>query len=88
MATASCPLAEIAAIRADIRERIEAKRIAKFKEIAGDDDLISPAEFAAIPILAGKEPARVTKLFNHLDKDASGAISLDEFQFKLRRHAK
>ena len=88
MATASCPLAEIAAIRADIRERIEAKRIAKFKEIAGDDDQISPAEFAAIPILAEKEPARVTKLFNHLDMDASGAISLDEFQFKLRRHAK
>jgi len=80
--------AEIAAARADILARIEAKRVAKFKEIAGDDDLISPAEFAAIPVLAGREPARVTKLFNHLDKDASGSISLDEFKLKLRRHIK
>jgi Ca2+-binding EF-hand superfamily protein len=77
---------EIAAIRADIRARIEAKRVAKFKEIAGDDDLISPAEFAAIPILAGKDPLLVTKIFNRLDKDTSDSISLDEF--RLHRHVK
>lgn len=77
---------EIVAIRADIRARIEARRVAKFKEIAGDDELISAAEFAAIPALAERDPARVTMLFNHLDKDDSGSISLDEFKFDLRRH--
>jgi Ca2+-binding EF-hand superfamily protein len=78
---------EIAKIRAEIRARIEARRVAKFKEIAGEDELISAAEFAAIPALAGREPARVTMLFNYLDKDDSGSISLDEFKLELRPHA-
>ena len=77
---------EIAKIRAEIRARIEARRVAKFKEIAGEDELISAAEFAAIPALAGREPARVTMLFNYLDKDDSGSISLDEFRLELRPH--
>ncbi len=78
--------AEIALIRADILARIEAKRVAKFNEIAGQDELISAEELAAIPVLAGKDPARVTMLLGYLDQDDNGSISLAEFKLNLRRH--
>jgi Ca2+-binding EF-hand superfamily protein len=76
---------ELAAIRAEIIARIEAIRLEKFNDAAGDDSLISPEEFAAIPALADKNPERVTALFEFLDKDDSGFISFEEFNVPLRR---
>jgi Ca2+-binding EF-hand superfamily protein len=76
---------EMAAIREAVIARIEAIRLEKFNDIAGDDSLISPEEFAAIPALADKDTERVNELFEFLDKDDSGFISFDEFNVPLRR---
>lgn len=74
------------AAREAIRERIEAKRAEKFAELAGEDGLLSPEEFAAIPALANVDAERVASLFARLDADESGDVTLEEFNLRLRRH--
>jgi len=78
--------AEIAALRAHIREKIRENRLARFKEIAGEDELISPEEFAAIPAFAEADPARVAKLFAKLDRNKDGQLSFLEFVKSFRTH--
>jgi Ca2+-binding EF-hand superfamily protein len=77
---------EIAAFRKSVREKIQANRLAKFLEVAGEDELISPAEFAAMPAFAGLDAAKVTKLFNALDRDKSGQMTFAEFLRSFRTH--
>jgi hypothetical protein len=69
-----------------VRAEIEARRAEKFNEIAGEDGWISAAELATVPGLDGTSAARLAKLFQRLDADSSGGISLDEFTARLRDH--
>lgn len=74
------------AAREAIRERIAAKRAEKFAEIAGDDGVLSPEEFAALPPLQRLSEERVASIFARLDHDDSGDVSLEEFSRRLRGH--
>lgn len=66
-----------------VRAKIEERRLEKFREIAGEDDLISPEEFATVPG-SGKLPDFVFQgIFDRLDRDASGDISMEEFSHRL-----
>jgi len=77
---------EIAAFRKSVREKIHANRLAKFLEVAGEDELISPEEFAAMPAFAERDPAKVTRLFNALDRDKNGQLTFAEFARSFRTH--
>ena len=77
---------ERVAAREAILAEIEAKRSEKFNEIAGQDGVIEPDEFADIPALEGKNPERVAALFDRLDSDDSGTVTLEEFNVRLRNH--
>ncbi|MFT6862304.1 MAG: Ca2+-binding EF-hand superfamily protein [Akkermansiaceae bacterium] len=74
------------AARDAIRERIAAKRAEKFAEIAGEDGVLSLEEFAALPPLQRASEERVASIFDRLDADDSGAVSLEEFNARLRFH--
>ncbi len=77
---------EIAALRAHIREKIRENRLAKFKEVAGEDELISAEEFAAMPVFAEADPVRVTRLFTGLDRNKDGQLNFLEFARSFRSH--
>ena len=77
---------EMAAFRKSVREKIQANRLAKFLEVAGEDELISAEEFAALPAFAERDPAKVAKLFGALDRDKSGQLTFAEFSRSFRSH--
>ena len=74
------------AAHAAIRERIEDRRAEHFAEIAGDDGLLTRAEFCAIPALADLTAEVADAMFARLDADESGDVTLEEFNNRLRRH--
>lgn len=77
---------EIREARQIIREKIEQRRLEKFLSIAGEDSLISPTEYAAIPGIA-QFPDRVFEaIWTHLDVDGDEFISFAEFSGVLRLH--
>jgi Ca2+-binding EF-hand superfamily protein len=80
--------AEKEAAREAIRAGIEAKRAERFALIAGDDACLSLEEFAAVPALADADPARVEALFNRIDADDDGKVTIEEFNSRLRHHRK
>ena len=80
--------AEREAARDSIREKIAEKRAEKFEEIAGEDGLLSPDEFAALPPLAKASAERVDSIFARLDADESGQVSLEEFNARLRQYGR
>lgn len=77
---------EIAALRQHIREKIRAKRYEKFLETAGEDKLISAEEFAAMPVFAERDPVKVARLFDALDRNDDGQLTFREFLKSFRRH--
>jgi Ca2+-binding EF-hand superfamily protein len=77
---------ERAAARAAMYERIIANRTAMFEKLAGDDGLLSLEEFSTIPALKDRTEEQIAYLFNHLDKNLDGSVSLDEFLSRLTRH--
>lgn len=77
---------EIEAARETIRIRIEERRQAKFNSIAGEDKLISPSEYSAIPGIDQLPDSAFQLIWNHLDADSSGDISQEEFMGTLRLH--
>jgi len=77
---------EIAAARETIRVKIAERRRRKFRAIAGEDDLISPAEYAVIPGIEQFPPPIFDAIWEHLALDGDGTISLDEFLGVLRHH--
>lgn len=77
---------EIAVARETIRLKIAERRRRKFRAIAGEDDLISPAEYAVIPGVRQFPPPIFDAIWEHLDLDGDGAVSLDEFLGALRLH--
>ena len=74
------------AAHAAIRERIEERRAEHFAEIAGDDGLLTRAEFCAIPALADLSAEVADAMYARLDADESGDVTLEEFNSRLRRH--
>lgn len=74
------------AAHAAIRERIEDRRAEHFAEIAGEDGLLTRAEFCAIPALADVSAEVADAMFARLDADESGDVTLEEFNNRLRRH--
>ena len=77
---------EVKAARADLRAKISARRLEKFKEIAGKDSLISKEEYAAIPGVNRLPNFVFDAIFDRLDLDQSGEISSKEFFKGLRKH--
>ena len=77
---------EIAGARRAIRARIEERRLLKFSEIAGEDFLISPEEYATIPGMHTLPDVIFEAIWDRLDTDGSGDISAGEFLFRLRDH--
>jgi Ca2+-binding EF-hand superfamily protein len=73
---------ERAAAQEAIRARILEQRTARFNELDKDDDgFLTPEELGGIP---GLNPERAARVLAHLDKDADGKVSLDEFLSALR----
>ena len=70
------------------RAALQAKREEKFAEIAGEDGCLDPEEFAALPPFEGKDPERVAGIFDRLDADEGGCVSLEEFSARLRNHGR
>ncbi|MGC6466770.1 MAG: EF-hand domain-containing protein [Akkermansiaceae bacterium] len=77
---------EIEAARLVLRTSIEERRLQKFREIAGEDDLISREEFATIPGSADLPDFVFDGIFYRLDSDRSGEVSLEEFFERLTNH--
>jgi len=75
--------AERAAAKAALMERIMAERKAKFAQIAGEDGLISLAEFSSIPALRGRTAEQIAYIFGRLDSNKDGSVSLAEFLLRL-----
>lgn len=82
--------------KADAREaarealiaKIEARRVERFAEIAGEDDpeTISLDEFTAIPGIDRLSEERVGAIFARMDADESGGLDIDEFNSRLHLH--
>jgi Ca2+-binding EF-hand superfamily protein len=73
---------EIQAAREAVAAKIRETRTKRFNELdANDDGQLDAAELKAIPNITDE---MVTRMIGHLDKDASGTISLEEFLAVLR----
>ena len=70
----------------EIREAIALRRAEEFSKVAGQDELMSREELAAIPYLVGAPDGRLNALFKRLDADGSGEVSFDEFNARLRSY--
>jgi Ca2+-binding EF-hand superfamily protein len=77
---------EVEFARRILRSKIDERRQQKFREIAGEDNLISRDEFATIPGSETLPEFISSAIFEHLDTDDSGEISFGEFLGKLRDH--
>jgi|GEM_PF-1846264 len=77
---------EIEAAREAIRERINRRRNSRFLEAAGEDELLSPEEFANLPGIQFLPEEMRDALFARLDVDENGSVDIDEFYHRLRRH--
>lgn len=78
--------AEKEAAKAAIAARILEARKARFAALAGEDGVLSLAEFSALPALATRTAEQVAAMFAFLDSDKDGSVSLDEFLARLTRH--
>lgn len=74
------------AAREALRQRILEKRRAKFNEFAGDDGVLSLAEFSSIPHMS-RVPAEIkAAIFARLDRNDDGSVTFEEFIARLRMH--
>ena len=74
------------AAREALLAKIEARRVERFAEIAGEDDSISLDEFAAIPGMDRLSDERVGAIFARMDADESGGVNIEEFNSRLHFH--
>lgn len=69
--------------RAAAVEALKAKATRKLTElflaVAGDDGVLTPTEFSALPVLAQVPADTVALLFGLLDVDGDGEVTVDEF---------
>jgi len=71
--------AERDAAVAELQRRMDAKVASVFLDLAGEDALLSLAEFSSLPKFANTPPEVPAKLFNALDVDANGSVTIVEF---------
>lgn len=62
-----------------LKGRMDAKVATLFLSLAGDDELLTLDEFATLPRFARTPPQVASNLFNRLDEDQDGYVSLGEF---------
>jgi Ca2+-binding EF-hand superfamily protein len=74
-----------AAKAAILAKIIEARRV-RFAALAGEDGLLSLAEFSSLPPLATRTAEQIATMFGFLDSDDDGFVSLEEFLGRLIRH--
>jgi hypothetical protein len=77
---------EIEAARDALRIKIEARRLAKFSSIAGEDALISREEYNTIPGIDRLPDFVFEAIWGRLDIDGSDDITAKEFLSRLRSH--
>jgi Ca2+-binding EF-hand superfamily protein len=63
----------------ELKGRMDAKVASLFLDLAGDDALLTLAEFASLPRFANNPPQVPENLFNHMDDDENGFVTLEEF---------
>jgi hypothetical protein len=64
---------------AELKNRMDLKVAAMFVDLAGEDALLSLAEFSALPKFANTPPEVAARLFEHMDENANGSVTLTEF---------
>jgi hypothetical protein len=64
---------------AELTRRMDAKVASLFLDLAGEDALLSLAEFSSLPKFANTPPEVPANLFGKLDADANGSVTLAEF---------
>jgi hypothetical protein len=62
-----------------LKSRLETKLANLFLDLAGDDELLSLEEFATLPQFKNVPPQTAANLFNLMDSDDDGTVTLDEF---------
>ncbi|YCM44203.1 hypothetical protein V2O64_23120 [Verrucomicrobiaceae bacterium 227] len=77
---------EVEAAREVLRIKIEERRLEMFRKIAGEDDLITIEEYATIPGSETLPDFVFEGIFDRLDTDGSGDISVEEFFHRLTPH--
>lgn len=77
---------EVKSAREFIRQKISARRQEKFRAISGEDEAISPSEYASIPGLDSLPKTSFERLWNHLDLNKDGMVTFGEFEGTLRTH--
>jgi len=77
---------EIEAAREVLRMKIDERRLEMFRKIAGEDDLMTIDEYATIPGSENLPDFVFEGIFDRLDLDGSGDISVEEFFHRLKPH--
>jgi len=77
---------EVDAAREVLRMKIDERRLEMFRKIAGEDDLMTIEEYATIPGSENLPDFVFEGIFDRLDTDGSGDISVEEFFHRLKPH--
>ncbi|QJE94260.1 EF-hand domain-containing protein [Luteolibacter luteus] len=62
-----------------LKSNLENKIANLFLDLAGDDELLSLEEFATLPQFKNTPPQKAANLFNMMDADDDGLVTLTEF---------
>lgn len=63
----------------ELKGRMDKKVASLFLDLAGDDELLTLEEFSTLPRFANNPPHVAANLFNHMDDDENGFVTIDEF---------
>ena len=77
---------EVEAAREILRMKIDERRLEMFQSIAGEDELMTIEEYATIPGSENLPDFVFEGIFDRLDTDGSGDISVEEFLHRLKPH--
>lgn len=77
---------EIEAAREVLRMKIDERRLEMFQKIAGEDHLMTIEEYATIPGSENLPDFVFEGIFDRLDTDGSGDVSIEEFFHRLKPH--
>lgn len=77
---------EIEAAREILRIKIDERRLEMFQKFAGEDNLMTIEEYATIPGSENLPDFVFEGIFERLDTDGSGDVSIEEFFHRLKPH--
>jgi Ca2+-binding EF-hand superfamily protein len=63
----------------ELKGRMDNKVASLFLDLAGDDQLLTLEEFSTLPKFSHVPPHVPANLFNHMDADQNGVVTLEEF---------